>query len=80
MTREIANLAPSRAIEWRYEILRHSKDYEARKHKQLVDFELPGLKTTVNILDGSKILDSHVVAGYADSVMNILGGLCDFCG
>lgn len=55
-------------------------DYYARKHKQLVDFELPGLKTTVNILDVAKILDPHVVAGYADSVINILGGLCDLCG
>ncbi len=39
---EICNEAPSAAIEWQYEMLRHLKDYEAHKPKQHLVLLSPG--------------------------------------
>ena len=58
----------------------HNIDY-AVNEDILVDFELPGLQTTVNMLDGGSIprgnYPYHHLKGFEDSIINILGGSID---
>lgn len=52
----------------------HNIDYTI-KDVIWVDLELPGIKTTVNILEGAAIPQS--ISSYADSIINISGGRVD---
>ena len=50
----------------------HNIDYFT--HDVWVDYESPGRKTTLNILDGATIPYPYYIRGYEDSIINILGG------
>lgn len=47
-------------------------DYETRGHVT-VDYQSPGMGTTVNMLEGGRIL--WLLDGYEDSIINFLGGV-----
>ncbi len=40
-----------------------------------VDFETPGMGTTLNILEGGSILPRNLLKGFEDSIINMSGGL-----
>ncbi len=52
--------------------LSHDIDYEIND-EVWVDFELPGLGTTLNFLEGGSIKSAHLKA-FEDSAINVLGG------
>ncbi len=43
-----------------------------------VDYESPGMQTTVNWLDGGEMLPSYTLEAYEDSRINIFGGSIDY--
>jgi hypothetical protein len=53
--------------------LTHDINYQIDDHV-LVDDRSPGMGTTVNILEEGSITPNHVLAGYEDSIINIVGG------
>lgn len=54
----------------------HNIDYTVDEDI-LVDFESPGLWTTLNMLDGASVLSPYRIRGYADSTVTVSGGLID---
>ena len=51
----------------------HDIDYQINEPVS-VDYESPGLQTTLNILDGATIPSGYYVTSWEDSIINILGG------
>jgi len=43
-----------------------------------VDYQSPGMQTTVNLLDGGVLPSSYSLAGYEDSVINMSGGSVNY--
>ncbi len=53
--------------------LTHDINYQIDDYV-LVDDRSPGMGTTINILEGGSITTNHGLAGYEDSIINIVGG------
>lgn len=53
----------------------HNIDYDLTDFDDIwVDYEAPGMETTVNFLSGSNVFTSNGVRGYNDSHINVKGG------
>ena len=59
--------------------LTHDIDYQINDFL-FVDNKSPGLKTTLNILDGATIPSRYYLVGWEDSIINILGGSVYYLG
>jgi len=51
----------------------HNINYEINDYVW-VDYQSPGMKTTINWLDGGNHLSPYFILGYEDSVFNVYGG------
>ena len=51
----------------------HDIDYEINDNVR-VDYQSPGMGTTVNILEGGEITTYHYLHGFEDSIINIVDG------
>jgi len=52
----------------------HNIDYAIVNHHVRVDYEAPGVQTTLNLLDGSSITEGYHLNAMNNSLVNILGG------